>query len=114
MGGNFSGSCTLDIAFPVVSEWYQHRHSCLTIVLGCGHKETRAACIALLTTEGSSLLSASITSHAQVAVPTHHFPTRELAPATPTQHLLSPLLPRLAILAQRRQFLSQSTLAHRL
>ena len=22
------------IAFPVVSEWYQWRHSCLTIVLG--------------------------------------------------------------------------------
>jgi cadmium resistance protein CadD (predicted permease) len=24
------------IAFPVVSDWYQQRHSCLTIVLGCG------------------------------------------------------------------------------
>ena len=24
------------IAFPVVSEWYQQRHSCFTIVLGCG------------------------------------------------------------------------------
>ena len=24
------------IALAVVSEWYQHRHSCLTIVLGCG------------------------------------------------------------------------------
>jgi hypothetical protein len=24
------------IALPVVSEWYQQRHSCFTIVLGCG------------------------------------------------------------------------------
>ena len=24
------------IAFPVVSDWYQWRHNCLTIVLGCG------------------------------------------------------------------------------
>jgi integrase len=24
------------IALPVVSEWYQQRHSCFTILLGCG------------------------------------------------------------------------------
>ncbi len=24
------------VAFPVVSEWYQQGHSCLTILLGCG------------------------------------------------------------------------------
>jgi hypothetical protein len=61
---------------------------------GRSHKETWAACIASLTNEGSSSLSASITLHAWVAVPTHHSPTRELAPATPTRHLISPLLPR--------------------
>ena len=33
-----SGACTVlhRIVFPVVSEWYQLRHNCHTIVLGCG------------------------------------------------------------------------------
>ena len=43
-------------------------YSCLSVPLGRrsgrNHNETRAACIALLTNEGYSLLGASITSHA--------------------------------------------------
>jgi hypothetical protein len=73
-------------------------YSCVSLPLGGSsgrsRNETWEGCIASLTNEGSSSHSASITLHAWVAVPTHHFPTRELAPATPTRHLISPLLPR--------------------
>jgi hypothetical protein len=55
----FAPCCTV-----LRSRWYQQRHGCLMIVLGCGRKETPAACIASLTNEGSWLLGASITSHA--------------------------------------------------
>jgi hypothetical protein len=78
------------------------------------HKETWTACVASLTNEGSSSLSASITLHAWVAVPTHQFPTTGHIPTTPTLRLVSPLLPREAILAQRRQRLSQRIPVHRL
>jgi hypothetical protein len=53
-----------------------------------------AGCLASLTNEGSSLLSASITLHAWVAVPIHQFPTTGRTPTTPTLHLIPPLLPR--------------------
>jgi hypothetical protein len=79
---------------------------------GRSHSEAWAGCIASLTNEGSSLLSASITLHAWVAVPTHQFPTTGRTLTTPTLRLIPPLLPRLAILAQRQQRISQRTLVH--
>jgi hypothetical protein len=79
-----------DLVFLVA--WFSHL--LFEAVSGRNHSQTCSGCIVLKTTESSLSLSASITLHAEVAVATYHFPTRERTPTTPTRHLISPLRPR--------------------